>query len=190
MPLVRNPIAPTVPIIGGGNIVWMNDITDVYGAGADKLQAILTYNEGDASFVIPQHVVVSFIRGSDLNFWEFTETFGAGDDNDEEGRCVPLDQGSSGFVWKRLGISNNRTLITGTTDLANGTDVCTVVLPTPRSSYEILEVKITNVVDLAPANLYTGYRITKTSAGFSFKMNGDTDSANYKAQWTILSATP
>lgn len=69
-----------------------------------------------------------------------------------------------------------------TTAISSGTNLVTVTFATamPSTNYQV-DINIVNTTDATPLILFPGTIHAKTTAGFAFRMNGDTDTANYVA---------
>ncbi|NBW10142.1 MAG: hypothetical protein EBR82_19150 [Caulobacteraceae bacterium] len=69
-----------------------------------------------------------------------------------------------------------------TTAISSGTNLVTVTFATamPSTNYQV-DINIVNTTDATPLILFPGTIHSKTTAGFAFRMNGDTDTANYVA---------
>ena len=68
-----------------------------------------------------------------------------------------------------------------TTAIASGTNLVEVTFstPLPSANYIVAAREIVNTTDATPLILFPGTIHNRTTAGFKFYMNGDTDSANY-----------
>lgn len=69
-----------------------------------------------------------------------------------------------------------------TTAISSGTALVTVTFATamPSTNYQV-DINIVNTTDATPLVLFPGTIHSKTTTGFAFYMNGETDTANYVA---------
>lgn len=100
--------------------------------------------------------------------------------NDTIGDWIEISRNTSSITLLSIGIQS------GTADISDATDEKAITLPQAYSDtgYSI-NVNITNTTDGTPSQ-YACTVITKTTSGFTVKLSGDTDSANYKLEWQTI----
>jgi hypothetical protein len=58
----------------------------------------------------------------------------------------------------------------------------------PNASWLMVECDVSNIIDPAPLNIWTGLVTSRTTTGFRVQLNGIPDSGNYYLTWAVVIA--